>query len=139
MKVTLSSTWLLRFIWVAVLFIGVLGEAWAAENFTDPTRPPASIGGIEPNGVALESSGPVLQSVLIAAGRKIAVISGQNVKLGEKFGEARVVSITESEVVLKNGKDRQTLRLFPDVEKRIISKKVRAKSINQQQKPEGSK
>ena len=138
MKGVVNSAWLLRLIWVAALFFGVLGTARAAENFTDPTRPPASIGGVEPGGVALESSGPVLQSVLIAAGRKIAVISGQNVKLGEKFGEARV-SITESAVVLKNGKDTQTLRLFPDVEKRIISKKVRAKSINQRQKPEGSK
>lgn len=66
----------------------------------------------------MAAKGPVLQSVLISARRKSAIIGGQVVGLGEKYGEARVVKITESEVVLKTGTVTEILRLFPDVEKR---------------------
>lgn len=119
------------------LCLGCPALAHAAETLSDPTRPPASLGVVEQGGGATVAAGPVLQSVLISPGRRVAVISGQNVKLGEKFGDARVVRITESEVVLKNGKDTQTLRLFPDVEKRRVSIKTRAKGDSHRQKTEG--
>jgi hypothetical protein len=35
------------------------------------------------------------------------------------YGEARVVRITEGEVVLQTGQERQTLKLFSGVEKRV--------------------
>ena len=104
-----------------------------AESFVDPTRPPASLGIVEPGTASSKAPGPVLQSVLISKGRKVAVISGQTVRLGEKFGEARLVSITESEVVLKSGKDVQTLKLFPDVEKRLAVSRHRAKAVGPRQ------
>lgn len=85
-----------------------------AENLRDPTRPPAELG----VGAEMAAKGPILQSVLISRGRKSAIIDGQVVGLGGKYGEARVVKITESEVVLKTGTITETLRLFPDVEKR---------------------
>ncbi|MDB5773809.1 MAG: hypothetical protein JWM42_4183 [Burkholderia sp.] len=88
-----------------------------AENLVDPTRPPAALEqGSTAGGVT--SSGPVLQSVLIAPGRTLAMISGQTVKVGDRVGEARVVKISETEVVLRNGKDLETLKLFPGIEKR---------------------
>ncbi|MDD5329917.1 MAG: hypothetical protein PHX38_07930 [Sulfuricella sp.] len=88
----------------------------AADNLPDPTRPSAEMGAAAGSpGVA---SGPVLQSVLISRSRKSAIIGGQTVGLGEKYGDARVVRITEKEVVLKTGSATETLRLFPDVEKR---------------------
>lgn len=84
----------------------------AAELLPDPTRPPAEIGiAAEPN------AGPVLQSVLIAPGRRSAVISGQLVAEGGRYGEAKLIKITEGEVVLANREGRQTLQLFPGVEK----------------------
>jgi MSHA biogenesis protein MshK len=43
------------------------------------------------------------------------------VNLGEKFGDARVVKISESEVVLRNGSNLQTLKLFPGLEKQLNS------------------
>ncbi|TCV84774.1 hypothetical protein [Sulfurirhabdus autotrophica] len=104
-----------------------------AENFADPTRPPASLGIVESGAVASEAQGPVLQSVLISKGRKMAVISGQSVKLGEKFGDARLVRITESEVVLKSGKDVQTLKLLPEIEKRLVNSRHRAKAVGSRQ------
>lgn len=117
--------------------LGFSSWACAIDNFSDPTRPPASIGKAEQGNVTPEVAGIVLQSVLISSGRRVAVISGQNVKLGEKFGDARVVKITESEVVLKNGKDTQILKLFPDIEKRRVSTKSRAKRDSRRQKTEG--
>jgi MSHA biogenesis protein MshK len=85
-----------------------------SQTLTDPTQPPAAFG----QGAAAVITGPMLQSVLIASGRSEAIISGQTVRLGEKFGDAQVIKITDTEVVLRNGKDLQTLRLFPSIEKR---------------------
>jgi len=89
-----------------------------AESLRDPTRPPTELGVGAGGGAEMAAKGPVLQSVLISARRKSAIIGGQVVALGGKYGEARVVKITESEVVLKTGTVTETLRLFPDVEKR---------------------
>lgn len=104
-----------------------------AEGFSDPTRPPASLGIVEPGTKTSKESGPILQSVLISKGRKVAVINGQTVRLGDKFGKARLVSISETEVVLKSGKDVQTLKLFPDVEKRLASSRHRVKAVGPRQ------
>ena len=89
-----------------------------AQELTDPTRPPASIAAPPALSGEKLNTIPELQSVLISPTRRVAVIDGQTVALGEKFGEARVVRIAEDEVVLRNGQDRQVLKLFPMVEKR---------------------
>ena len=98
-----------------------------AESFVDPTRPPASLGLAQEGANAAPATGPVLQSVLISPGRMVAIISGKTVRLGEKFGEARVVKITESEVLLSSGTDLQTLKLFPGIEKRLSSSRADTK------------
>lgn len=89
-----------------------------AQDLADPMRPPAALDIRREQSSGPQTGGPVLQSVLIGPTRKVAVISGQTVALGEKFGELHVVKITETEVVLRSGKEMQTLKLFPDVEKR---------------------
>lgn len=88
-----------------------LHSALAAELLPDPTRPPLEAG--LAGDVATLASGPVLQSVKIAPGRRMAVISGQLLAQGERFGAAKLVSISESEVVLLGPEGRQTLKLFP--------------------------
>jgi MSHA biogenesis protein MshK len=97
--------------------------ACATEALQDPTRPPAVLsmpqGGAEP----LSSTGPQLQSVRISTHQRSAIISGQRVKLGDRFGDARVTMITENKVVLKGSSGMQTLKLFPDVGKRIIMRR----------------
>jgi MSHA biogenesis protein MshK len=95
----------------------------AVEILSDPTRPPTSIDGTAP----AVSSGPALQSVLVSPGRTIAIISGRTVKVGDRFGDAIVVKITESEVLLRSGKQVQTLKLFPGPEKRLTSSRAGAK------------
>lgn len=93
----------------------------AAEELADPTRPPASV--MAGNNVVSQqtTAGPVLQSVLISPRRKEAIISGQTVKLGDSFGEAKVVRITENEVILRTGKELQTLKAFPGIGKQKTS------------------
>ena len=93
---------------------GLTGVA-VAQTLVDPTRPPgalADMGGGEAAG------GPVLQSEMLSPGRKVAVISGETVVLGGRYGEARLVSVTETEAVLKNGAETTVLKLYPQVEKR---------------------
>lgn len=98
---------------LAFVWLWSQGLAHAAEALPDPTRPPAEMS--MTGGVA--ASGPVLQSVMLAPGRRNAVIGGQLLREGDTFGEAKLIKISESEVVLSGPDGEQVLRLFPDVEK----------------------
>jgi MSHA biogenesis protein MshK len=94
------------------------GAVWAAgpeadQALPDPTRPADAREAMAPGA----PSGPVLQSVLISPGRRVAVIDGQTVPLGGKFGAATLVAVTETGVVLREGKETRRLRLFPGAEK----------------------
>lgn len=104
---------------IQIIIAAVMGwmatQVAVAEALPDPTRPPAETGLV--SGAAAVTSGPVLQSVKIAPNSRTAVISGQLLAQGERFGEAKLISIGESEVVLLGPEGRQTLKLFPGVEK----------------------
>ena len=100
------------------LFICAMASGAQAAPFADPTRPPNAL----PSGdgaLAVPEGGPRLESVLIAPDRRIAVISGQQYRMGDKYGEGRVVRITESEVAIRNGEAVEVLKLFPGVDKRV--------------------
>lgn len=97
--------------------------ACATETLQDPTRPPAVLSMPQGSAETLAPSGPQLQSVRISAYQRSAIISGQRVKVGDRFGDTRVVMITENEVVLKGSSGIQALKLFPDVGKRIIMRR----------------
>jgi MSHA biogenesis protein MshK len=95
-----------------------LPAVWA-QQLRDPTQPPNLL---MQDGAAAGTAGePVLQSVFISSTRRAAIINGQNVKLGEKFNGSTLVKITESEAVLRNGSELQTLKLFPGIGKRLTS------------------
>lgn len=104
-----------------ILFALALGvgaaQTMAAEVLPDPTRPPVEAGVEIPGTVA---TGPVLQSVMIRPGRRTAVISGQSLAEGERFGGAKLIKISEGEVILIGPEGRKTLKLFPGVEKKFI-------------------
>lgn len=92
----------------------------ATESLPDPTRPPDAMVGTKPAGDEADTAPPpvpVLQSVLLSATRKVAVISGQPVALGGEFGESRLIKLTPNEAVLRKDGVLQVLKLFPDVEK----------------------
>ncbi len=105
----------------ARVFAAVLAATAAgaqAQSLSDPTRPP---GAGARQGVQEEApAGRQLQSVLMSGGRKLAIIDGTMVPLGGMFGEARVVKISETEVVLKTGEETETLKLYPSAEKQRV-------------------
>ena len=86
----------------------------SAQALLDPTRPPAALG------ARLDAAAgdglPRLQSVLISprqGGRHVAVIDGETVRLGEHYKGARLARMTQTEVELRRGRERQVLRLEP--------------------------
>lgn len=97
-------------------FLLLLVPAAAAQGLADPTRPP--VGMAETVAATADTGGPVLQSVMLAQGRKVAVISGEMVALGGRYGSSRLVKLTETEAVLKNGGEITVLRMYPLVDKR---------------------
>ena len=105
---------------LSVICVAPYSSAYADEVLRDPTRPPTVL--FAPHERETIDVGPVLQSVSFASGRRTAIISGQNVSTGSKVGDARVIRISETEVVLKTGNSLQRLKLFPDVEKHSVVK-----------------
>lgn len=121
--------WLLQTA-VAALLTGVcLSAAGHAETLPDPTRPPAAAlsGAAAPQEKGEGEA--VLQAVLISPGRKEAMINGQTLSLGGRFGEARLIRIGEGEVVLETGGVLKTLKLYPAVDKRAAKEKNGAKQL----------
>ncbi|SDI19302.1 hypothetical protein [Propionivibrio dicarboxylicus] len=95
-------------------------SALAQRSVSDPMRPPVGIG-VDPT-VSVEgkeaAASPVLQSVVVPAkGKPIAIIGGQQVRLGEKIGENRLVRLNEREAVLEGPGGVERLSLTPLVDK----------------------
>jgi MSHA biogenesis protein MshK len=100
----------------ALALISVLaGSTSLAQGVSDPTRPPQAV---ESPG---DAPGSGLQSVFISETRKAAIIGGQLVELGQKYGDATLVRVAEGEVTLTKGGDTQVLHLFPGVEKKMLT------------------
>ncbi|KQX02071.1 hypothetical protein ASC94_00410 [Massilia sp. Root418] len=101
-----------------LLLLLAAGGAVQAQHLADPTRPPAVLGvqgGEGPAGEGAAPAAPQLQSILVSrepGGRRVAVINGEMVRQGMKFGDAIVERVGETEVVLRRGKTRETLKLF---------------------------
>lgn len=106
---------------------GLLMQVARAQALADPTRPPRQL---EQGAAGMAIAGPVLQSILISPGRRLAVISGQTVRLGEQFDGARLIKVTEGEVVLRKGSELQTLKLFPDIQKQMTSARTQKNSAH---------
>lgn len=129
--------------WLALWGLGVLLplsiDAAQAQNLAaaiaDPTRPPAAFA--EPAADPGAARGRVLQSVLIPRkGKPRAVIDGQQVGLGQHYGDARLVKISEREVVLEGPQGIERLQLTPGVEKMNISNESVTRRVNKAPVPE---
>jgi hypothetical protein len=99
----------------------VTGAA-SAQSLGDPTQPPAILAAPVASGAGQEARDPSepaalqLQSILVsreAGGRRVAVINGEVVRAGARIGDAVVVNVGETTVVVRRGHHRETLRLFP--------------------------
>ncbi|WP_230404591.1 MULTISPECIES: MSHA biogenesis protein MshK [Undibacterium] len=107
-----------RHISLSLFILGLVAPAVVpAQELRDPTRPPT----LNLSGPDIDvAPQPVLQSVLIGPNRKFAIIDGKTVKLNGKFGDYVLIKLTETEAVLKRGRELQTLKLFPDIEKKSL-------------------
>lgn len=100
------------------------GAQSAGVPLADPTKPPSTF--TNPTLAAAELSiGPVLQSVVIPAkGRPIAVIGGEEVRLGGMYDGRRLTRLTEREAVLEGPDGVEHLPLTPGIEKTNITPRV---------------
>jgi len=94
--------------------------ASAAAALPDPTRPPGGVTAASGAGGRSAQAAPGgeqkgLQAVVIAPGRRLAIIDGNTVELGAKYGGYTLVEVREGAVVLRNGTGRQkVMTLFPE-------------------------
>lgn len=93
----------------------------AADPLPDPTRPSIDLssgtggtGGVA-DAAPVEVAPQGLQSVIISPQYRAAIINGETVSLGGKFGDSRLVEVRESSVVLQNAQGRRVMELFPKV------------------------
>lgn len=102
---------------LALALLGLPAVA-AAQPMADPTRPPTA----SPAADAAAPAGygtPVLQSVILRSGQKPrALISGELVEQGGKYGDMRVVKITADTAILRGASGRVILALTPEASKR---------------------
>jgi MSHA biogenesis protein MshK len=91
----------------------------AAEPLPDPTRPSIDLNSSGAAGVADvvpdEAAPRGLQSTIISPEYRAAIINGETVNLGGKYGDSRLVEVRENSVVLQNAQGRRVLELFPKV------------------------
>ena len=112
---------------VVVGFWVSASHAALGQGLSDPMRPPNVLPGAQ--GVETEAPSTLLQSVLLSRGRRVAVINGETVPLGGKFGDAVVVKISESEVVLKYADRTEVLKLFGAIERKPVRAAARAAGV----------
>lgn len=97
-----------------------ISSSTQAETLVDPTQPPSELGVVGTGGAQGQGE-PVLQTVMLSATKKVAVINGQAVRVGEKFGDATLIRLTDHEAVLRDTDGTlQTLKMYTAVEKKVI-------------------
>ena len=101
---------------VPALAVLLWAAAAGAQVMADPTRAPRAV---PAEGTPEQTRAPVLQSVIITAERRAAIINGERVELGAVYGDARVARITETEVVLRSADRTEVLKLYPNVDKSV--------------------
>ncbi len=91
-------------------------------DLPDPTRP---LGGHTvvrtPTPAPVQAAPNVLQSILISPQRRLAVISGKTVTVGEAVGDAVVTEILPYEVVLQRGGQEIRMRLMSRLNKQTVN------------------
>ena len=109
--------------WAVVLTMGVhIAPMQAGERLPDPTRPYSGVGHSRAAGQrAARSPRLSLQSIVVSAKRRFAVINGRVVREGDRIGGDTLTRIEPYEVILERGGKRRRLKLLagePVVERR---------------------
>lgn len=102
-----------------LIFLGIAGSLAALPvmaQMPDPTRPAGAVSAADGSAAAPAESG--VQTVILRPnGKSTAVINGQQVAVGGRLGDKRVVKISESEVVLRGAGGREVIKVIPAIEK----------------------
>ncbi|GAA5218999.1 hypothetical protein ACFSJ3_16725 [Corallincola platygyrae] len=102
--------------WILPLWILVALPLMAATPLKDPTRPPGRLtstaGG---SGQAGAATNLVLQQVIVNGSESLAIISGKQLRRGEKIRGYTVGKISTNQVELIRGEKRVQLTLFKSV------------------------
>lgn len=107
------------FIAAGLLCIG--GGALASEALPDPTKPAVEIPyELEDGKTSAIEAAPLpkkagLQSVILSPQHSAAVINGETIPLGGKIGDATLMEVRESSVVLQGPEGKVVMELFPGV------------------------
>lgn len=110
-----------------MLLLAASGISWATQagedTLPDPTRLPAVLASptASKESTADPSATASVQAIKYGPMYQAVVINGQEIPLGGRYGDAKVVAITSTEVVLRTGKEKQVLKLFPDAEKKVAA------------------
>ena len=112
----------------ALFTVSAAAVAAGETSLPDPTRPPEGMSAVTASAPAeiAAFSEPRLQSVMIGTAGRSAIISGQRYQLGDRIGDARLVKISEAEVVLAGASGRRAMTLFPPVKTRVEAPKPAA-------------
>ena len=101
-------------------FAGLASVAAVHAQGADPTRPAGIVSGPATDagaGASTPAETGVQTVIIRPGGKSSAVINGQHVVAGGKFGEKRVLKISETEIVLKGENGRETIKVTPSIEK----------------------
>jgi MSHA biogenesis protein MshK len=98
--------------------------AWpvCAQGLSDPTRPPRELlgGGLAESQLASPGNSPA-QVIIISKNRRQATINGRTVNLGERYGNATLVGISDEQIVLRKPESTEVIRLYSSVNRRMRS------------------
>jgi len=106
---------------VTLLLLGVAMSA-NSEELSDPMKPWDYQTNKPVVAAPIQKARPVLNSIMIAKDRRVAVINGQIVQEGEQMGDMKVIAIEPGRVRLSGAQGVMTLKLLPAPIKRAVGK-----------------
>lgn len=104
--------------WIALVCGALSLPAVAvAQGLSDPMQPPVEFmpGGARGSAMAL----PNAQVVVLGSGRRQITLNGQTLLEGERLGDSRLETLSDSEIVLRvdGSRTRERIPLYPGVAK----------------------
>lgn len=84
----------------------------SAATLKDPTKPPSGFSSGKKSTINVQLSGFVLQSIITKSNTMRAIISGKYYQEGDALGDYVVSEINKRDVVIENGRERKTLKLY---------------------------
>ena len=95
-----------------VLLFTVFYSIVSTAQLQDPTRPP-DYQVVAKQQKTTQPDNWILSSILISPKRRVAIINGSAVQVGDMVGEVKVISIKPTEVLIQQGNKHIALTLIP--------------------------